>query len=270
MDYKNHKISFRVWGRQALFTDPVTKIGGEKFSYQVPTYEAIKGIVKSIYWKPTLIWHIDRIRVMRPIRTQSKSTKPLDWNGGNTLAIYTFLQDVEYQVEAHFEWNEHWEELAGDRNFGKHIAIARRMLERGGRQDIFLGTRDCQGYVEPCEFGEGKGFYDEIDNLDFGLMFHSFGYPEEIGKQLVFEDKKKGECRLAIEGDDKNKITEKHILTSRFWMANMQKGVIKFPSVDDKDSCLKTRFIRKMQPEKPFKRGENVKPVEDEAKELEL
>ena len=88
------KISFRVWGRQALFTDPVTKIGGEKFSYQVPTYEAIKGIVKSIYWKPTLIWHIDRIRVMKPIRTQSKSTKPLDWNGGNTLAIYTFLQDV--------------------------------------------------------------------------------------------------------------------------------------------------------------------------------
>ena len=54
------KISFRVWGRQALFTDPVTKIGGEKFSYQVPTYEAIKGIVKSIYWKPTLIWWVHR------------------------------------------------------------------------------------------------------------------------------------------------------------------------------------------------------------------
>ena len=242
------KISFRVWGRQALFTDPVTKIGGEKFSYQVPTYEAIKGIVKSIYWKPTLIWHIDRIRVMKPIRTQSKSTKPLDWNGGNTLAIYTFLQDVEYQVEAHFEWNEHWEELAGDRNFGKHIAIARRMLERGGRQDIFLGTRDCQGYVEPCEFSspsrDGKaGFYDEIDNLDFGLMFHSFGYPEETGKPE---------------------------LVSRFWMANMQNGVIEFPSVNESAGCLKTRFIRKMKPEKPFKRGENVKPVEDEAKELEL
>ena len=241
------KISFRVWGRQALFTDPVTKIGGEKFSYQVPTYEAIKGIVKSIYWKPTLIWHIDRIRVMKPIRTQSKSTKPRQWESpkgiDHTLAIYTFLQDVEYQVEAHFEWNEHWEELAGDRNFGKHIAIVRRMLERGGRQDIFLGTRDCQGYVEPCTFGEGEGFYDEIDNLDFGLMFHSFGYPEETGK---------------------------HELISRFWMANMQNGVIEFPSVNESAGCLKTRFIRKMQPEEPFKRGENVKPVEDEAKELEL
>ncbi|TDQ57407.1 CRISPR-associated Cas5d family protein [Mesocricetibacter intestinalis] len=244
----NSTITFRVWGRQALFTDPVTKIGGEKFSYQVPTYEAIKGILKSIYWKPTLIWHIDKIRVMKPIRTQSKSTKPLDWNGGNTLAIYTFLQDVEYQVQAHFTWNEYWDELKNDRNLGKHMAIAERMLERGGRQDIFLGTRDCQGYVEPCEFGspsrDGKaGFYDDIDNLDFGLMFHSFGYPEETGK---------------------------HELISRFWQANMQYGVIEFPSVNDNTGRLKTRFIRNMQPEKPFKRGENVKPVEDEAKELGL
>ncbi|MDO5640484.1 MAG: type I-C CRISPR-associated protein Cas5c [Neisseria sp.] len=237
-----NKISFRVWGRQALFTDPVTKIGGEKFSYQVPTYEAIKGIVRSVYWKPTLIWHIDRIRVMKPIQTQSKSTKPLNWDGGNTLAIYTFLQDVEYQVEAHFEWNMHQPNLEQDRIPAKHLAIAERMLARGGRQDIFLGTRDCQGYVEPCEFNEGKGFYDEVPNLDFGLMFHSFGYPEETGN---------------------------HELISRFWRASMQNGVIEFPRVDD-TGRLKTRFIRKMQPEKFFGRGENLKAVEDEAKELGL
>lgn len=243
---RNNQISFRVWGRQALFTDPVTKIGGEKFSYQVPTYEAIKGIVKSIYWKPTLIWHIDRIRVMKPIRTQSKSTKPLDWNGGNTLAIYTFLQDVEYQVEAHFEWNENWPELAQDRVVGKHMAIAKRMLECGGRQDIFLGTCDCQGYVEPCEFGSGEGAYDVEKlgehHLDFGLMFHSFGYPEETGN---------------------------HELVSRFWRAQMQNGEIVFPGVNDTEK-LKTRLIRHMKPEKPFKRGENLKPVEAEAEELGL
>ena len=166
----HNQISFRVWGRQALFTDPVTKIGGEKFTYQVPTYEAIKGVLKSIYWKPTLIWHIDKVRVMKPIRMQTKSTKPLDWNGGNTLAIYTFLQDVEYQVQAHFEWNHVRPGLADDRIDGKHFAIAQRMLERGGRQDIFLGTRDCQGYVEPCVFGESPGAYDDIDEL--ALPFH--------------------------------------------------------------------------------------------------
>ncbi len=184
---------------------------------------------------------------MKPIQTQSKSTKPLEWNGGNTLAIYTFLQDVEYQVEAHFTWNEYREELKADRNLGKHMAIARRMLERGGRQDIFLGTRDCQGYVEPCEFDDlsrdgNKGFYDDINNLDFGLMFHSFGYPDEIGE---------------------NK------LLTRFWNANMHRGIITFPSTTDNEK-LKTRFIRNMKPEKVFNQEQNINSVENETKELGL
>src|SRR5665647_2875499 len=106
MSVKN-SIEFKVHGRYALFTDPLTKVGGEKCSYHVPTYEALKGIVKSIYWKPTLIWVIDEVRVMKKIRTQTKGVKPLKMSGGNDLSIYTFLTDVEYQVLAHFEWNEH-------------------------------------------------------------------------------------------------------------------------------------------------------------------
>src|SRR5215469_12200055 len=111
-------IEFRTWGRYALFTDPLTKIGGEKCSYQIPTYESLKGIAKSIYWKPTFIWIIDELRVMKRIRTQTKGTKPLKFGGGpHDLAIYTFLTGepdpstgvpgVEYQVRAHFEWNQH-------------------------------------------------------------------------------------------------------------------------------------------------------------------
>src|SRR5687767_4445508 len=176
-----NSLEFRVWGRFALFTDPLTRIGGEKCSYHIPTYEALKGITKSIYWKPTLIWIIDEARVMKRIRTQTKGTKPLDYGGGNTLAIYTFLADVEYQVKAHFEWNMHRPELADDRNESKHHIIAQRVLERGGRQDIFLGTRDCQGYVEPCEFGSGVGHYDKSGELAYGVMFHGFDYPDETG-----------------------------------------------------------------------------------------
>ena len=127
---RRNSIEFRVWGRYALFTDPLTRVGGEKFSYQVPTYEALKGVAKSIYWKPTLVWVIDEVRVMKRIRTQTKGTKPQEFSGGNTLAIYTFLSDVEYQVRAHFEWNEHRTALEPDRVEGKHYAIAKRMLER--------------------------------------------------------------------------------------------------------------------------------------------
>lgn len=233
----NHNsIEFKVSARHALFTDPLTRIGGEKCSYHLPTYEALKGIAKSIYWKPTFVWVIDDVRVMKPIRTQTKGTKPLDYGGGNTLAIYTFLADVEYQVRAHFEWNEHQPGLADDRIDGKHFAIARRMLELGGRQDIFLGTRDCQGYVEPCEFGSGEGHYDTLDRMDYGLTFHGFNYPDETGEA---------------------------VLSARFWRPVMKFGRVRFPRPE---ACDVRKTIRPMTA-KQFGKGK-LRSVEIDAAEL--
>lgn len=228
-----NSIEFKVWGRYALFTDPLTKIGGERCSYHIPTYEAIKGITKSIYWKPTFIWVIDKVRVMKKIRTQTKGTKPLEYSGGNTLAIYTFLADVEYQVQAHFEWNNAQPDLEKDRVDGKHFAVAKRMLERGGRQDIFLGTRDCQAYVEPCEFGSGIGELDDAGELGYGLMFHGFDYPEETGNPK---------------------------LEARFWRPTLQNGVMEFPRPEE---CTIRKFVRDMT-QKHFGVDQNLKSVEAE------
>jgi CRISPR-associated protein Cas5d len=234
-EFMDNSIEFKLWGKFALFTDPITKIGGEKCSYHVPTYEALKGIARSIYWKPTFIWVVDRVRVMKRIQTQSKGMKPLDYvAGGNSLALYNYLSDVEYQVRVHFEWNEHLPELAGDRNDGKHYSVAKRMLERGGRRDIFLGTRECQGYVEPCCFGEGEGELDADGELTFGLMFHSFSYPEETG------------------------VNELH---SRFWSPKMVNGTIAFPRPED---CKVTKFVRPMFPEKKFVPHVNFSGLEEE------
>lgn len=228
---RRNAIEFKVRGRHALFTDPLTKVGGEKCSYHVPTYDALRGIVKSIYWKPTLMWLIDEVRVMKRIRTQTKGTKPLEFSGGNTLALYTFLSDVEYQVRAHFVWNEHRPELRQDRNEGKHFSMARRALDRGGRQDVFLGTRDCQGYVEPCEFGSGAGELDDAGELSFGLMFHGFHYPDEHGGTH---------------------------LQARFWRPTMVNGVIRFPLPGD---CPIRKPIRPMSI-KPFGVGKNLLDVD--------
>ena len=235
---ERNSIEFKVWGRHALFTDPLTRIGGEKCSYHVPTYEALKGIAKSIYWKPTFIWVIDEVRVMKRIRTQTKGTKPLEMSGGNTLAIYTFLADVEYQVRAHFVWNKHRPELVDDQVEGKHYTIAQRMLEKGGRQDIFLGTRDCQGYVEPCAFGSDTSPYDGEGELAFGLMFHGFDYPDETGNGK---------------------------LQARFWRPTMVNGCIRFAHPDDKEHIVR-KFVREMTTKK-FGKG-NLRSVEAEAAEL--
>ena len=58
-------VEFEVYGNYALFSDPIMRVGGEKCSYQVPTYEALKGVLMSAYWKPTIIWYIDKVRVMK-------------------------------------------------------------------------------------------------------------------------------------------------------------------------------------------------------------
>jgi CRISPR-associated protein Cas5d len=186
LESKRNTIQFRVYGKHALFSDPITRPGGEKFSYQTPTYQALKGIAESIYWKPTLIWYVDAVRIMKPIQTECKGIRPIKMNGGNDLAYYTYLRDVEYQISAHFEWNKHRQDLSYDRNENKHHNIALRSVRQGGRRDVFLGTRECQAYVEPCIFGEGVGFYDRekygCEEIDFGIMFHGFNYPDETGR----------------------------------------------------------------------------------------
>lgn len=216
-----NKVEFKVQGRYALFTDPLTKIGGEKCSYHIPTYEALKGIISSVYWKPTIIWVIDKVRIVKPIRTQTKGVKPVKYSGGNELSIYTYLSDVEYQVQAHFEWNLKREDMAKDRNDNKHWIVAKRMIERGGRRDIFLGARECQSYVEACKFGEGEGFFDNSGEIAYGLMFHGFDYPDE------------------------SKNNELH---SRFWRPTMSNGVVEFIRPEQ---CTIRKFVKKMTAVQP-------------------
>lgn len=181
-----NQIEFEVYGKYALFTDPVTKMGGEKLTYQVPTYQSIKGIVESIYWKPTIIWIIDELRIVNPIQMESKGMRPISYNKPmNTLANYTYLKNVRYQVKAHFIFNPHRPDLSYDRNENKHHNIAKRCVKVGGRRDIFLGARECQAYVEACEFGSGDGFYDHYGELHLGTMVHGINYPDETGNDRM-------------------------------------------------------------------------------------
>ncbi len=213
-----NSIEFQLTAPYALFTDPLTKIGGEKLSYHVPTYQALKGIVESVYWKPSLIIYIDAVRVMNPIRMESKGIRPLEYSGGNTLANYTYLRDVRYRVRAYFEFNPHRPDLAADHNEHKHHNIMKRSLRAGGRRDIFLGTRECQGYVEPCDFDEGEGYYDDYEEMPMGTMVHGLNYPDETGRDQ---------------------------LEVRLWRPVMERGVVKFIRPE---ACELVRTVKEMKP----------------------
>jgi len=214
-------VELEVWGPYGLFSDPLMRVGGEKNSYQVPTYEALKGVLSSVYWKPTIIWYVDMVRVMNPIQTEVKGIRPIKYNGGNDLSYYTYLKDCRYQIRAHFEWNMNRPELSHDRNENKHHEIAKRMIARGGKRDIFLGTRECQAYVEPCIFGEGKGYYDDIPQLHFGVMYHGITYADE-----AYDEKTKG------------------MMTVNLWRPVMENGCIHFLRPEE---CPIHKPIREMK-----------------------
>lgn len=232
-----NSVEFEVCGAYALFSDPTERVGGEKCTYQVPTYEAIKGVLHSIYYKPTIIWIVDSVRVMNPIQTETKGIRPIKYfDSSNDLSYYTYLKDCRYKVRAHFVFNMNRPELSEDRNENKHHNIAKRMIERGGRRDIFLGTRECQAYVVPTIFEDEKGAYDDLPELSFGTMYHGITYADEAY----------------------SKETE-GMMTVRLWRPVMKNGVIDFLPPE---ACIQ-RPIRKMTM-KAFGREQNNFSVIDE------
>lgn len=231
-EFRN-SIEFRVWGKYALFSDPICRMGGEKLSYPIPTYQALKGITESLYFKPSIIWIIDSVRIINAIKTENKSIRPISYTGQpNTLSVYTYLADPIYEVRAHFIPNPYRTEpdlIEDGKNENKHHNIAKRSVKKGGRRDVFLGTRECQAYVEPCIYGEEKSFYQGSGTINFGIMFHSFAYPGETG------------------------VNE---LGAQLWHAKMTDGEIVFPSPFECDKQM-YRTIRPMKPKKFGKKYNN-------------
>lgn len=177
----------RVKGDYALFVDPSTKGGGEKVSYPICTKQALIGIVDSCYFKPTFVNNVEAVKIINPIKTHVKGIRALLDKYGADLNYYSYLVDVEYLVKFHFKWNESRKDLINDRNMKKHESIMERSIKKGGRRDIFLGTRECVGYIEEVteeEFLNTESYYNN-SKMSLGIMFNQFKYPTNSKEKLI-------------------------------------------------------------------------------------
>jgi CRISPR-associated protein Cas5d len=161
---------------------------------------------------------IDQVRILKPIRVQSEGIHSVG-PGGGPLSISTYLADVAYQIRAHFERSRSRTEAAGEWEKDEALSMGYGAPERCGRREVFLGDRECLGYVQPCIFGEGEGAYDNVNEMDFGLMVHSIGGPDEANDDFF-------EVRL--------------------WRPKMFFGVISFPRPED---CTAVKKIQKKKEE---------------------
>lgn len=197
-------VKVHVWGDYALFSRPELKT--ERYSYDVITPSAARGILDAVYWHPGMRWVIDKIYVKNPIcftsvrRNEVKSkilaSNVLQAYNGADKPLYIstredivqraalMLCNVSYVIEAHFEMTD--KANASD-NPGKFKDIIMRRLRRG---ECFhmpcLGCREFPANFALCEEEEIHTAYDEVPEKDLGLMLYDMDYSDPENIQPMF------------------------------------------------------------------------------------
>lgn len=190
-------VRLHVWGQRACFTRPELKT--ERFSYDVITPSAARGLLEAIHWKPAIRWCVDRIHVLKPIRFESirrnevagkipKGNVSKAMKSGRTdeLRYYvdanrqqrasTILRDVGYVIEAHFEFTARAD---SSENAGKHLDIFNRRARQGQCFHMpCLGTREFPAAFELIESDEAMPKVDEAlsGEQKLGLMLHDIDF----------------------------------------------------------------------------------------------
>ena len=185
-------IKLEVWGDYALWTRPEMKV--ERVSYDVITPSAARGIIEAVYWKPAIVWKIDKIHVCNPVEftnirrnevsskisastvssVMNGADKPLyiNTNADRQQRASMVLKNVRYIIEAHFEMTD----KAGETDtVEKHYNIAVRRMRNG------------QCYHNPCfgcrEFPANFKLVEEnlpksslTGETDLGFMFYDMDF----------------------------------------------------------------------------------------------
>lgn len=192
-------IRLKVWGDYACFTRPEMKV--ERYSYEVMTPSAARGVLEAIHWKPAIRWVIDAIHVLETPRFQSirrnevgskipagkvkSAMKRGDLEDLQLLVdedrqqrASTVLVKPAYVIAAHFALTGR---AATDDNEGKHLDIFNRRARRGQCfHQPCLGTREFAANFELVEDGEPT----PEPPMDQRTKALGFGDPLKLGFML--------------------------------------------------------------------------------------
>lgn len=186
----SYGIKLRVWGDYALFTRPEMKV--ERVSYDVMTPSAARGILEAIYWKPAIRWVVDSIHVLKPVRFDNirrnevadrVSVNKKDMEGNQPVCRYIeedrqqrasmVLRDVEYVIEAHFEFAS-----KEDANEGKHLDMFKRRAIKGQCfHRPYFGCREFPVNFDWCDTIPESPLAGE---RDLGFMLHDIDFDNDM------------------------------------------------------------------------------------------
>jgi CRISPR-associated protein Cas5d len=226
----SYGIRLHVWGQHALFTRPELKV--ERYSFDVITPSAARGVLEAIHWKPAIRWVIDRVHVLKPIRFQTIRRNEVGhkapagkikqaMNRGDLAGLQllvdedrqqrasTVLVAPAYVIEAHFELTA---KAGPDDTEGKHLDIFNRRAARGQCfNQPCLGTREFAAHFELVAPGARLPERDP----DMVNAQHGFGgSPRDLGMMLW---------------DIDHTAPGRHSL---FFRASLNEGIMEVPAPD--------------------------------------
>jgi len=175
----------------------------ERVSYDVMTPSAARGILEAIYWKPAIMWKIDKIHVLNPIRfdnirrnevlgtiSVSQIKKAMkgeevelyqDSNEDRAQRASLLLRDVCYCIEAHFELTK---DAGPEDTPEKHYNMALRRMRKGQcYHNPYLGCREFPANFEIIEEGIPASCYS--GEKDLGFMLWDLQYNKDSKKEPI-------------------------------------------------------------------------------------
>lgn len=159
-------VRIRAWADLALFQRP--EMTADKCSYDMITPSAARGLMECIYWHPGMVWRIDRIFVINPIRF-------VDLGAREPMSIMA-LRDVDYVIEAHFDMTV---DAAPSDNPGKFADIIKRRLQRSDfYKPPYFGSKEYPAQIEPYSSRSTKTAYQGVKDLGYMLYDFDYTYPE--------------------------------------------------------------------------------------------
>ncbi len=182
-----------IKAKRAMFTRPELK--AERYTYDVPTPSAIKGVLESIYWKPEIQYRINTITVLNEIRHQEvmtinqingiSSMKAVDRSAGAVPRSMTILVDVAYVVD--FGIILTGKGTTPNDVKEKHLAIFSKRLQKGQEyRTPYLGCREfvCEVYdALECEIP--KSYYEGTVQ-ELGMMLHHIEYGKKQNRAVWY------------------------------------------------------------------------------------
>ena len=226
-----------VSGPLACFTRPEMKV--ERVSYDVITPSAARAIYSAILWKPAILWRIDRIDVLAPIKWINIRRNEVGAVGGETpinavdnrvQRASLMLRDVRYRIHAHFDFippadrPKVYAEAPGwlrpednDPDFSREAgpdetpAKYAAMFERRARKGQcfirpYLGCRECAADFKLIDHPAAEPIQPIPEDRDLGFMLYDLDFSNPQDPQPMFYHAKMTQGVITVPAPDSEEV----------------------------------------------------------------